>query len=253
MSEVIDRSPTNAEIAELRKGIKEWVEKRPEDRPGLEFDARDVDRIMTDDRYVSRFFRHCLLMLKGDTLSHTEKMILRVLNWRKAQGVNDIKSSDLTEKVKNAGSLFLRNRDVDGNRLMVSDVKKHIKNDAELPDLQKLFIYYLELVDREDNDGQVTYVFDCAGAGYQNLDLEFVVFANRVLGAMYPLIVNNILVLDLPWLFKATWKIVKAWLPAKGIEKIHFVDRKSMDQFISKDQQFVAWGGKDDWVYEFIE
>ena len=127
--------------------IKEWVEKRPEDRPGLEFDARDVDRIMTDDRYVSRFFRHCLLMLKGkvffkiffkqhfyfrfltqgDTLSHTEKMILRVLNWRKAQGVNDIKSSDLTEKVKNAGSLFLRNRDVDGNRLMVSDVKKHIK------------------------------------------------------------------------------------------------------------------------------
>ena len=46
--------------------------------------------------------------------------------------------------------------------------------------------------------------------------------------------VNNILVLDLPWLFKATWKIVKAWLPAKGIEKIHFVDRKTMDQFISK-------------------
>ena len=57
-----------------------------------------------------------------------------------------------------------------------------------MPDLQKLFIYYLELVDREDNDGQVTYVFDCAGAGYQNLDLEFVMFANRVLGAMYPLI-----------------------------------------------------------------
>ena len=60
-------------------------------------------------------------------MSHTEKMILRVLNWRKAQGVNDIKSCDLTEKVKKAGSLFLRNRDVDGNRLMVSDVKKHIK------------------------------------------------------------------------------------------------------------------------------
>ena len=63
-----------------------------------------------------------------------------------------------------------------------------LQNDAELPDLQKLFIYYLELVDREDNDGQVTYVFDCAGAGYQNLDMEFVMFANRVLGAMYPLI-----------------------------------------------------------------
>ena len=87
-------------------------------------------------------------------MSHTEKMILRVLNWRKAQGVNDIKSSDLTEKVKNAGSLFLRNRDVDGNRLMVSDVKKHIKvifiiffRKMEIP--TKLFyIYFLNSLNK---------------------------------------------------------------------------------------------------------
>ena len=86
-------------------------------------------------------------------MSHTEKMILRVLNWRKAQGVNDIKSSDLTEKVKKAGSLFLRNRDVDGNRLMVSDVKKHIKvifiiffRKMEIP--TKLSFYFLNSLNK---------------------------------------------------------------------------------------------------------
>ena len=186
-------------------------------------------------------------------MKNTEKMIIRALKWRKREGVWDIKSSNLEPSLKTKGSLYLHNRDVDGKQLLVSDVKKHFKADTSMDDLKKMFIYFFERVDREDHDGMITYVMDCAGSGYKNLDLEIVMFLNKVLSSYYPYIVNYILVLDMPWLFGATWNIIKGWLPSAAANKIKFVNKKTIDEFIPQDQKFVAWGGKDDWVYEFVE
>ena len=46
-------------------------------------------------------------------------------------------------------------------------------------DMHRMFLYFLERVDREDHDGMITYVMDCAGSGYKNLDLEIVMFLNK--------------------------------------------------------------------------
>jgi hypothetical protein len=249
MAEIKERPPINQEITHLRKRTQEVVAELGEDL----VDERDLERVLTDDKYVGRFFRHCMLAVPGDVMKNTERMIVRVLRWRKMEGVSDIKSSDLNECLKNKGSLYLHNRDKDGKQLLVSDVKKHIKAETKLHDLKKLFLYFLERVDREDSDGMVTYVLDCGGSSYKNLDLEFVMFLNKALGAYYPYIVNYILVLDMPWLYGATWNIVKGWLSSAAADKIKFVNKKTIDEFIPQDQQFVTWGGKDDWVYKFVE
>ena len=72
-------------------------------------------------------------------------------------------SNDLDEGLKSKGSLFIRNRDKDGKQLLVFDVKKHVKGVIPMDEMQKVFLYFLERIDRENEDGMVTIVFDCQG------------------------------------------------------------------------------------------
>ena len=69
-----------------------------------------------------------------------------------------ITSSDLDEGLKAKGSLYLRNRDADGKQLLVFDVKKHFKGTANMDDMQKMFIYFLERVDREGKPSRLTSI-----------------------------------------------------------------------------------------------
>ena len=248
MAEKEVRPPTNEEIIELRERIKALVSEIEEDL----IDARDLKRILNDDKYISRFFLHCT-NIPGDHFKHTEEMIIRVLKWRKENKILDIKSNDLEDSLKNKGALYLRNRDVDGKQLLIFDVKKHIKGVNKINDVHRMFHYFLERVDREDSDGMVTIVFDCDGCGLINMDIDFVRYMIDVFKYYYPFVLNYILVMDMPWVLNAIWKIIKAWLPAVAVKKIKFVNKNTIDEFIPYDKKFVHWGGEDDWVYEFVE
>ena len=106
-----------------------------------------------------------------------------------------IRGADLDETLKAKGSLFLRNRDLDGKQLLIFEVKKHTKGAANMDDMQNMFLYFLERVDREDEDGMITIVFDCAGCGIKNMDMEFIRYMIDVLKDYYPYNLNYILVL----------------------------------------------------------
>ena len=127
--------------------------------------------------------------------------------WKKDKGlaylsvctVTDLTSNDLDEGLKAKGSLFLRNRDKDGKQLLIFDVKKHVKGVVPMEEMQKVFLYFLERIDRETEDGMVTIVFDCQGCGLKNMDMEFIRYMIDVLKDYFPQVLNYILVLDMPW------------------------------------------------------
>jgi len=167
--------------------------------------------------------------------------------------VTDLTSNDLDEGLKAKGSLFLRNRDKDGKQLLIFDVKKHVKGVVPMEEMQKVFLYFLERIDRETEDGMVTIVFDCQGCGLKNMDMEFIRYMIDVLKDYFPQVLNYILVLDMPWVLNAAWKIIKAWLPAAGVRKIRFVNKNTVDEYVIPDQKPLAWGGNDPWEYEFVE
>jgi len=242
-----ERPPTQEEIKILRSLIS-----NPNDNEEACMELADYNRFMNQDDYVARFFLHCT-DIPGDHLKNTEDMILRSFKFRKEKAVRSIQSADLDEGLKAKGSLYLRNRDADGKQLLIFDVKKHIKGSANMDDMQKMFLYFLERVDREDADGMVTIVFDCAGCGLKNMDMEFIRYMIDVLKDYYPFCLNYILVLDMPWVLNAAWKIIKAWLPAGAVKKIKFVNKNTVDEYVHPEQKLLAWGGSDPWEYEFIE
>jgi len=241
-----ERPPTQEEIQILRSKIDQLNNEEACIEPA------DYTRFMNQDDYVARFFLHCT-DVPGNHINNTEEMIIRSFKFRKEKEVRTITSADLDEGLKAKGSLYLRNRDSDGKQLLIFDVKKHIKGAAVMDDMQRMFLYFLERVDREDADGMVTIVFDCAGCGLKNMDMEFIRYMIDVLKDYYPYCLNYILVLDMPWVLNAAWKIIKAWLPAGAVKKIKFVNKNTVDEYVHPEQKLFAWGGSDPWEYEFIE
>jgi len=242
-----ERPPTPEEIQTLRSRISDVSENEDACMESL-----DISRLMNDDSYISRFFLHCS-DIPGDQMKNTEDMIIRSFKFRQEKAVRSVTSADLDEALKAKGSLYLHNRDADGKQLLVFDVKRHIKGTAHMDEMQRIFLYFLERVDREDEDGMVTIVFDCAGCGLKNMDMEFIRYMIDVLKDYYPWCLNYILVLDMPWVLNAAWKIIKAWLPAGAVKKIKFVNKNTVDEYVKPDQKLSAWGGEDPWEYEFVE
>ena len=52
---------------------------------------------------------------------------------------------------------------------------------------------------RENNGDQLTLVFDCAGCGLKNMDMELIQYMITVFKDYYPWSLNYILVFEMPW------------------------------------------------------
>ena len=83
-----------------------------------------------------------------------------------------------------------------------------------------MLVYYLERLEREEEGGRISWLFDCKDAGLRNLDLELINFIIACMQHHYPDFLNYIYVLELPWLLGAAFKLVKAALPAAGRAKL---------------------------------
>ena len=104
-------------------------------------------------------------------------------------------------------------RDKDGRKLLVFCVFKHVKGTEKMEDMKKFFVYMLERLYREEKGEQITLLFDCRSAGLRNMDMEFVQFIIGTLKEYYPDPLNYILVLEMPWVLNAAFKIIKVNTP----------------------------------------
>jgi hypothetical protein len=54
------------------------------------------------------------------------------------------------------------------------------------------------------------------------------------------------------FLIVAAFKIIKSWLPAKAVQKIKFVNKTNLKDFVEPDQALKCWGGLDDYTFTFV-
>ena len=108
-----DEPPTLAQIETIRNEFKEKIGTVGEEL----FDERDVDKLMKDNLYVSRFWIHAFF-IPGDRVENAVNLVTDTFKWRKEFGVNDINESDLDMNLLNRGSLYYHNRDMKGSKLL---------------------------------------------------------------------------------------------------------------------------------------
>lgn len=45
--------------------------------------------------------------------------------------------------------------------------------------------------------------------------------------------------------------MIKTWLPPKAVEKIKFITKSNLKEYVAPEQSLKSWGGLDDYVFEF--
>ena len=248
MPGIEDQPPTDEQVAKIRQEVQEYITQN-----GREvFDEVDIQRVMTEDSYIHRWFKH-VFYLAGEQLDTCVKSMIKALKWRKDENIRGITTNVLSPLLKEKGSIYMKNKDKDGWPLLVFAVHKHIKGE-ENPELMKqYFLYYLDRIDRETNGGQLSLVFECIGCGLKNMDMDLIQFMIKCFEDYFPYCLNYILVIDMSWVLTAVWKIIKSWLPAAGVKKIKFLTQSNLAEYIQRDQQLAIWGGKEVWEYKFVE
>lgn len=237
----IPPEPTKAEIDLLRSSVVQKI-----DSDGVIYDPQDVKRIKTDDKYIRRFLMH-----HDNDQKLALEMVIDTLKWRFENHCNDITKESVPADFFEKGAMFAHNRDKDGCKMLVFAVRHHQKGVLDMDLLKKFFIYWLERLEREEKGEWITVFFDMCETGMKNMDMEFIQYMINLLKNYYPWVLNYIIVFEMPWLLSAMWKIIKTWLPPKSIEKIKFVDKKSIKDFVDSDQCLAIWGGSDEYEYQF--
>jgi len=237
--------PTEEEIQRIRT---ELANKLTDSGLLADVEQADLDRVNSDDKYVTKFFRH-VFDHPGPQTEATVKMIINTLQWRKEMGACTLREEDFPSGMFERGALFSHNRDKDGRKLLVFCVFKHVKGTEKMEDMKKFFVYMLERLYREEKGEQITLLFDCRSAGLRNMDMEFVQFIIGTLKDYYPDPLNYILVLEMPWVLNAAFKVIKGWLPPAAVKKIKFLTKSNMNEYVSDEQRLEEWGGTDTWQY----
>lgn len=87
-----------------------------------------------------------------------------------------------------------------------------------------------------EKDGSFGICFDCLHVSYSCLDMDFLRFLVRVLVSYYPTYCRYALCVDLPWLFRSVWKLVRSWLPQDAQSTVLLITSKELLEFIDEDQ-----------------
>lgn len=182
----------------------------------------DKERLNTDDEYVSRFWKH-VFDLPGDQTEEAVNSVVKAFKWRKEFGVDKLNEKTINMDIVNKGYFFTHNRDKvhyklrsihssrnnfqDGCKLIVLSLSKHIKGVDNFEEQKKILVYYLERLEREENNRQISWVFDCKGAGLKNMALELINFIIYCMEHCYPDNLHFIYIYEMPWLLNSVFQV----------------------------------------------
>lgn len=60
----------------------------------------------------------------------------------------DLRHEELNANLKEKGSLYIRNRDIDGKRMLIFEVKKHFRGREPVDDMKQFVLYLVERLQR---------------------------------------------------------------------------------------------------------
>ncbi|KAM6955710.1 motile sperm domain-containing protein 2 isoform 1-T1 [Lycodopsis pacificus] len=210
------------------------------------YDSKDVERLQTEDALVESYLQWRMYVV-DDAL----KMIDESFQWRKEYGVNDLTESSIPRWMFETGALYLHGYDKEGNKLFWFKVKLHVKDAKTIVDKKKYVAFWLERYAKKEPGMPLTVVFDMAESGLGNIDMEFVKYIINCFKIYYPKFLSKMILVDMPWIMNAAWKIVKSWLGPEAISKLKFASRSEIQGFIGLEYLPPHMGGTDPFKYSY--
>ncbi|XP_074515232.1 motile sperm domain-containing protein 2 isoform X1 [Sebastes fasciatus] len=210
------------------------------------YDSRDVERLQTDDALTFAYLQWRMYGV-DDAL----KMIDESFQWRKEYCLNDLTESSIPRWMFETGALYLHGYDKEGNKLFWFKVKLHVKDAKTMVDKKKYVAFWLERYAKKEPGMPLTVVFDMTESGLGNIDMEFVKYVINCFKIYYPNFLSKMIIVDMPWIMNAAWKIVKSWLGPEAISRLKFASRSEIQGFINLEYLPAHMGGTDPFKYSY--
>ncbi|XP_037542413.1 motile sperm domain-containing protein 2 [Nematolebias whitei] len=210
------------------------------------YDPRDVEKLQNDNALVEGY-----LAWRFHVVDDALKMIDESFMWRKEYGVNDLTESTIPRWMFETGAVYLHGYDKEGNKLFWFRVKLHVKDAKTILDKKKYVAFWLERYAKKEPGMPLTVVFDMTESGISNIDMEFVKYVINCFKVYYPKFLSKMVIVDMPWIMNAAWKIVRSWLGPEAISKLKFASRAEIQMFISLEYLPPHMGGTDLFKYNY--
>ncbi|CAH1105355.1 unnamed protein product [Psylliodes chrysocephalus] len=239
----VDIVISQSEIEDLRKAFLSDYSSKNSDS----VHPKDLEKIKTNDEWLRRFLLH-----QEGNKENALNMMWTAVTWRKEQNVNEINENTVKMDVLCSGGFFIHGADIDDCKLLVFKCNKHTKGAVDMDILKRGIIYWFERLERLTKGEKITIFFDMEGCGLSNMDMEVTKYLIELFKEYYPYFLNYILIYEMPWILSAAFKIIKSWLPEKAVEKIKFVSKKDLTNYVPTEHILKSWGGPNTYVFSFI-
>ncbi|EEB18863.1 major sperm protein, putative [Pediculus humanus corporis] len=230
------------DVQDLRSQFFEKLESADSDI----FHPADINRVKTDDAYLRRFLMH-----HDGNLDGALNMLWDACEWRKKFGTNDISEKNVNKEILELGSVFPFGKDKDGKTLLVFKSKHHYKGAFDFEDHKKCLVYWMERLERQENGEMISLFFDMEGAVMANMDMDYTKYIISLFKNYYPYFLNYIIIFEMAWVLNAVFRVIKTLLPPKAVEKMKFVNKSNVKDYVNPDFALKSWGGKDSFTYHF--
>eukprot|EP01117_Protostelium_nocturnum_P001409 TRINITY_DN11712_c0_g1_i1.p1 TRINITY_DN11712_c0_g1~~TRINITY_DN11712_c0_g1_i1.p1 ORF type:complete len:272 (+),score=84.14 TRINITY_DN11712_c0_g1_i1:141-956(+) len=191
-----------------------------------------------------------LKFLRARNFNHdvSFKMFCSFIQWRKdfqGIGVDNVTKDTCIDEIRK-GKTYAFGNDINGRPILWLKAKLHSKRESESEELQRLAVYTIESLNELLRPPQetVTMIIDLKGFSMDNMDMNIAKFLTTLTSDYYPESLGQALILDAPWLFYATWKVISLWLDAKTASKIKFGTPADVAKLVPEEYLPEEYGGK---------
>jgi hypothetical protein len=162
----------------------------------------------------------------------------RHIQWRSDEDVDNIDNrKDEFQVELDKRKCELGKYDLNGRPASFVFAHRHNKNDRDILQVRKLTIWALETLRKsaKPEEERFTIAFDLSGFSLQCMDYEAVKQLIQILQSHYPDTLENLYVVDAPYLFSACWAIIKMWIDPVTANKILFIPRSELTKYFDAD------------------
>ncbi|KAK4791352.1 hypothetical protein SAY86_031765 [Trapa natans] len=208
---------------------------------------RDQDPSSKDvDDYTLRRF----LRARDLNVEKASNMFLKYLSWRKSFVPNGTISLPEIPNEVAQNKMFMQGVDRKGRPILIVFGNRHKPSTSSPEEFKRFVVFGLDKICERMPHGKEKFVAigDLEGWGYANSDIRGYLAALSILQDCYPERLGRLLIVNVPYIFMAVWKMVYPFIDSTTKKKINLVENKKLRSTllaeIDEDQLPEVYGGK---------
>lgn len=192
------------------------------------YDDIDIERLRNSEWFVKRF-----LLASRRNANEAFEMLKITLAWRKSVQLSTTPINTFPREFFQIGGLFQYEPDLEGNPVIYMRIRMHRKIVELQEPIQQFLFYIINKVDLESNNKGAVILFDCSGAGWNNMDLDMLKVLTEVAFKYFPFCIKKVIVYELSWMLNAFRRIAMSIIPSTFAKIVFFATKNDITNYIA--------------------